>query len=275
MKDCETIEKTHILGLKQFLNVSARTPNLMVYGDSGRFPLYINARLRSVKYWLKILRMEENRLPHRVYKMMMSNIDRSVNWAANMRTFLIENGFENVWNRQQVDNETVFLRQLRERLINIFKVDWWRKMQDSNRYSLYRYIKHSWGTEDYLYVIDKKVCRDVYIRFRMGITELYNHTCRYQMEPSNALCPLYREKYEDEVHFLLQCPALCDLREKYLLRYIDSSIDDVLRLFLSCGNANIIRSTSLYMYKAFHRRACAVESVEQDNFFLAFSEHTL
>ena len=128
-------------------------------------------------------------------------------------------------------------------------------MQDSNRYSLYRYIKHSWETEKYLYVIDKKVCRDVYIRFRMGITELYNHTGRYQLEPSNALCPLCREKDEDEVHFLLQCPALCDLREKYLLRYIDSSIDDALRFFLSCKNANVIRSTSLYMCKAFQRRA--------------------
>jgi len=268
LSDCDVIEKVHISGLKQFLNVSARTPNVMVYGDSGRFPLYINARLRSVKYWLKILRMDDNRLPHSVYKMMISNIDRYTNWASNMRTFLIENGFGDVWNNQRVDNETAFIKLLRGRLIDSFKLNWWRKMEDSNRYSLYRYIKYSWETENYLYAIDKKVFRDVYIRFRMGITDLYNHRCRYQLEPTNSLCPLCRENNEDEVHFLLQCPALYDLREKYLLKHIDSNIDDVLRFLLSSKDVSIIRSTSLYMCKAFQRRTSAIESVEQDNFYL-------
>ena len=47
-EDCRMIESVHFRALKSFLAVSLRTPNGMVYGDTSRYPLYINAKLRSV-----------------------------------------------------------------------------------------------------------------------------------------------------------------------------------------------------------------------------------
>ena len=35
------------------------TPNNMIYGDTARYPLYINAYVRAVRYWLKITTMNE------------------------------------------------------------------------------------------------------------------------------------------------------------------------------------------------------------------------
>ena len=37
------IEMVHTFALKKLLNVSPRTPNDMVYGETGRYPLYICA----------------------------------------------------------------------------------------------------------------------------------------------------------------------------------------------------------------------------------------
>ena len=67
---CNRIENIHRFALKSFLNVSSRTPNMMACGETGRYPLYVNAIIRSVKYWLKIIYMDEFRLPRRVYEMM-------------------------------------------------------------------------------------------------------------------------------------------------------------------------------------------------------------
>ena len=51
--------------LKRFLGVGQMTPNNMIYGDTARYPLYINAYVRAIRYWLKITRMNEKRLPYK------------------------------------------------------------------------------------------------------------------------------------------------------------------------------------------------------------------
>ena len=48
---CYQVEKTHLFALKRFLGVSQRTPNNMMYGDTARYPLYINVYVRTVRYW--------------------------------------------------------------------------------------------------------------------------------------------------------------------------------------------------------------------------------
>ena len=60
-----------MFALKRFLGVGQMTPNNMIYGDTARYPLYINAYVRAVRYWLKITRMNEKRLPYKAYLMLL------------------------------------------------------------------------------------------------------------------------------------------------------------------------------------------------------------
>ena len=53
--DLKVVERIHLFALKRFLNVSSRTPNVMVYGETGRYPLFVNIFVKSVKYWWRIL----------------------------------------------------------------------------------------------------------------------------------------------------------------------------------------------------------------------------
>ena len=39
------IEKVHMMACKRFLGVPLRTPNKMVYGELGRYPLFVNSTL--------------------------------------------------------------------------------------------------------------------------------------------------------------------------------------------------------------------------------------
>ena len=55
---CYQVEKTYLFALKKFLGVGQRTPN-NILGDTARYPLYINACVHTVQYWLKITRMCE------------------------------------------------------------------------------------------------------------------------------------------------------------------------------------------------------------------------
>ena len=60
-----------MFALKRFLGVGQMTPNNMIYGDTARYPLYINAYVSAVRYWLKITRMNEKRLPYKAYLMLL------------------------------------------------------------------------------------------------------------------------------------------------------------------------------------------------------------
>ena len=265
LEDCHILEQVHLCALKRFLNVSPRSPNDMVYGETGRFPLCINARLRCIKYWLKILKMEESRLPKRVYVMMLNSVEHKWLWTSKVRRLLVDCDLEHVWAAQHVNDEATFLKDVRNKLTYVFYEEWERRIMVSNRYDFYRQFKCCWGVEQYLYDIDKKVFRDVFVRFRMGISDLYVHKFRYTTFDVQKLCPLCREELETEKHFLLCCPALCDLRERYL--YVNGTCENLTSL-LSNRQMKTIRSISMYLYKAFSRRQQAVESFESDSFFM-------
>ena len=45
----DNTEIIHLMACKRFLGVPVRTPSKMGYGDLGRFPLFINRYLDSIK----------------------------------------------------------------------------------------------------------------------------------------------------------------------------------------------------------------------------------
>ena len=42
-----------LIFLKYIFNLKSSTPNYMVYGETGRFPLYVTAYTRMICYWSK------------------------------------------------------------------------------------------------------------------------------------------------------------------------------------------------------------------------------
>ena len=70
MADHCTIERVHLFAIKRLLNASTRTPSALVYGETGRYPLYVITYVKCIKYWLNLVRMPENHLPIKAYKML-------------------------------------------------------------------------------------------------------------------------------------------------------------------------------------------------------------
>lgn len=60
--------------------VGQKTINAVVLGDCGRFPMYINAAKRNIKYWCKILNMGDDRYVKKCYLMMKYLDDFGQNW---------------------------------------------------------------------------------------------------------------------------------------------------------------------------------------------------
>ena len=92
------IRKAHLFALKRLLKVSPKTPNDMVYGETGRTPLHLDAKVSSVCFWLRLMRMEAERLPGKAYNM-LANVHNNGRqcWVSAVQRNLIMGGSGYVW----------------------------------------------------------------------------------------------------------------------------------------------------------------------------------
>ena len=261
-EDCQAVENVHITAMKRFCNVPTKTPNAMLYGDCGRYPMYINATIRGIKYWCKLLKMDQMRYPAKVYRMMLNDIEKGYNWSCKVRKVLMENNFGDFWNDQKVENEAGFVRELRKRLLHNFEEKWRAQLNHSSRYFLYSEMKRGIELENYLKYDGKRVFRDTFVRFRMQMSDIYAH--RYRYDSSKSLtCPSCREDDEDDKHFLLECPVYEDLRQRLLRKYMAVGVNNYAFL-IGSRDFEVLHNVSLYMYHAFRRRIEGVELMSVD-----------
>ena len=160
VKDNNPTESVHLFACRRFLNVAARTPNKMVYGELGRHPLQINCYIRAIKYWFRLLKMDSERLPNQAYRMLM-NLDSNgkCNWASSIRSVLQSLGLGYVWLAQGVTRENCFLRMFKQRLTDVFRQDWMAGINSSDRFTQYRKFKSVLEPEKYLDSIRQKCFR--------------------------------------------------------------------------------------------------------------------
>ena len=238
-----------------------RTPNDLVYGETNRYPLYVNSAVNCIRYWLKLLKMTDDRLPRKVYDM-LCDLDRrgKSNWVSNLRQCLCEFGFGYAWEYQGVGEENRFVQLFRQRLIDCRWQDWESHIQSSDRFDMYKGYTSSHSVKRYLTLNMDRHLRFILTRFRFGISEINVHTHRYKnLQNANLICPMCEEATEDELHVVLRCPALNELREKFIpKKYYAHPCLFRFCLLMSSSNDEIVRKLALYLYKAFQLRGIIV-----------------
>jgi len=84
---------------------------------------------------------------------------------------------------------------------------------------------------------------DSYSRFLFGASELCVHEYRFENEHPK-LCPMCTEDEEDEYHYLLSCPALNDVRIKYLFSHLHSDTCTAVYRLLAAEETAIVRDVA-------------------------------
>ena len=156
---------------------------------------------------------------------------------------------------QGVERMNEFIRVFRERLIDCRWQDWEDHVQTSDRFSMYRSFNNiSHCTKTYM-SMDRHLKRIV-TKFRFDVSELSVHYYRYRSHVEKDLkCPLCEEAKEDEVHFVLCCPMLDDIRKQFIPPNVcKHACLFTLSLLLASTNQETVRKLSIFLYKAFKIR---------------------
>ena len=70
---------------------------MAVYGELGRFPLYISRYVRVIKYWIRLMK-SDNALIKELYLDIVYDVNRGLkNWASQVKMLLDMYGFSHIW----------------------------------------------------------------------------------------------------------------------------------------------------------------------------------
>ena len=129
------------------------------------------------------MRMEEYRLPLRAYKILF-NLDqrgKKTNWVTKVRKTVCANGFSYAWDNQGVGFSNAFIREFRQRLIDIRWQAWDDHVNTSDRFSLYRQFKTLTGIEPYLMLNLNRHLKYTLTRFRIGVSDIKVYRSKFKV----------------------------------------------------------------------------------------------
>ena len=219
--NCEILEKVQRKFCKHLLVLKQSTPNCMVYGETGQFPLRVHIKQRIVNYWAKLVsRPNKEALVCKVYSVLYQLHQRgsyTSPWLDGVRLILCENGFGNVWLSQSFINQEWLKQAMKLRLQDQYKQEWKSNIENMPKCITYNIIKDEWGLEQYLLSLPRNL-RIPLCKFRTSNHKLPVERGRYQNIPRHErYCTLCNtNKLGDEFHFLLECTALENMRKKYI-----------------------------------------------------------
>ena len=261
-KAAQHCEKVHLFALKKFLSVDMRTPNDLVYKELNRFPVTVNSALSCIRFWLKLLHMEDTRLPKKAY-IMLRNLDArgKTTWVTNVRLCLYRYGFGYVWLHQGVGGVKEFLCTFKQRMIDCRWQNWSEHVNESNRFCMYRLFCGSLQNfPSYLNLDMDSHLKFIMTKFRFGVSDLTVHHYRYRhYTPRDLICPMCNNGEENEVHFMFCCPFYKELREKFIAsKFYEYPSALRLSILMSSTNHDTVRNVCVYLYKAFKQREIAL-----------------
>ena len=105
------IENVQNQFFKSFFKVTCKYISCSCQGECGRNQLFIDYYCKCIKYWIRLIRMNNSRYSYHCYKM-LRNLDNSgrITWATKVKNILFKYGFGYACVNENVGDENLFLK---------------------------------------------------------------------------------------------------------------------------------------------------------------------
>ena len=239
-----TLEKLHLKFCKFVMEMKTATPDVMVYGESGRFKLEYYAKKRMINFWAAMVCGNRNKLSFIMYNLCKERYERglpSSEWFKNLVDMLNKYGIyiipeEELCVKAAAKHMLIYLKR-------DFVSDWENLVNNAPKCSvLYKHIKSNFGGEYYLsklpYELRIAISRIRTCNHKLPI-EAGRYIPRYTPRENRICTKCDSRLLGDEYHFILICtnPVLLDLRNKYISPYytLQPSLNKLAELFNNKG----------------------------------------
>ncbi len=211
-KQFESCEKVQMKALRYFYGVHRFAPKYALYGDSGWLPTIYNRKLNMVRFWNRMIKMEDTRLTKHIFNYDMQ-INRQ-NWSSEIFDIFKTYNLEQIF----LNKEFCDLKMLNLKMSENFAIVWKQNVVLYPKLRTYLDFKQTWQQEPYLNVHLNRKERSLLSQLRFGILPIRIETGRFTGEkPEERIC-VYCNKteIENEYHYLYYCEFYEDIRRSSL-----------------------------------------------------------
>ncbi len=217
------LENIHLKFCKTVLGVKKSTPNFMVYGELGKFPLSITIKCRIISFWAKLVSGKASKISYLMYKLLYSQHEANVihsRWMQNVKSILTEVGVPGLWYNQVDINASWLNQHTRTQLQNQFLQSWLASIDISSLGINYKIFKSEFIIEPYLINVPERLRKSL-TRFRTSNHRLAVETGRWTGTPRELrVCGKCNSgALGDEFHFLFECRHYDEARNRYMKPY--------------------------------------------------------
>ena len=256
-------EKIHIRLCRTILGVNNKTSNIGIYGELGRYPMYIDIIKQCKRYYEHLESNTENVLLQKVYKTMKTN--------NNQQSINIFN-FNNILSSlSDLNSERDITLKFRARYREFWKSQVMTPLSKNgigqNKLRTLSKFKTTFKTEPYLIIQTIHKFQKIIARFRLSAHRLKIETGRYNSKneyllPEQRICQNCQlNKVEDEIHFLVECPKYNSERSQLFLsasmesRHFDNlNNSNKFIWIMSNEGENIFKNLGIYLESALKKQ---------------------
>ena len=264
----DVLEKGHLKQLRNILGVSKKSPKIAVYGETGRFPLLVEAITNSVKYFYRLnnLSRDENVILCDAF-LEGQKLTTKNTWYNNMKCIMHKCSISP---SLETANLSMIIKTVKNYLQNEFIKGWksdlfndTRSKGHGNKLRMYRTFKTTFVKESYLNDCTIKKHRQAFARLRLGAhrlqIEVDRYTTKNRIPPECRLCQICNSGVcEDEFHFIMKCTKY-DLQRNMLFDHITDkypffiSLSDETKFIWLMANADekVIEPFVSFVYSSF------------------------
>ena len=237
------LEKLHLKFCKHILHLKSSTPNFMIYGELGRYPISINIKVRMISFWCKLVNSQGDKLSSTLFGVLRKYNNK---WCNYIKSILNDCGLPYIWQTMNPMNPSSIKKAVFEILYNQFHHSWYSDMNNSSKGLNYRIFKTSFCLENYLLSLPYKHLK-YFCRFRTCNVKLPIEVGRWLNIPrENRICNLcLKNEIGDEYHYLFNCNDSCIVESrlsnisKYF--YLHPNVYKFEKLFNTKNKTKLIR----------------------------------
>ena len=199
-----------------------QTTSVIIYGDTGRYPIFLKQQILALKYWIRLISLHKSCYLRIVYNSLASlDFIGETNWCSHIRSLLFRTNHRDVWENHRVENASRLIKQVKLCLIYTYKVDWSSKARNSIKLRKYIKFKFDHSLEEYLFYIPDTRWIKALSRLRMSShmleIERGRHAKPQKLPLEQRTCQrCTSNSVDDEIHFLITCSYFATQRTSLL-----------------------------------------------------------
>lgn len=133
-KKSDIIETLFLQVYKIILSFKKSTPNVILYGELGRYPAEVLIKPRVIGFWKRLVCGKQDKIPSVLYNLVFKMHSRNIyfsKWIDCVERTLNNCGYSEYWLNHHVPENCGLSRKVKLRLINQYKQNWYSSMFES------------------------------------------------------------------------------------------------------------------------------------------------